>query len=1000
MKYQIKKLLVNNFDVYEENKLPARSYFIPFSSQEKASQAQVLTKRYISDQVSVISGEWKFRYYDKISRLPGNIDTEKNSFDTINVPSTWQRTGYESPVYLNTRYEFPLTLPKVPDEMSVGVYVKKFNISNAENPIITFLGVCSCLTLYVNGKYVGYSEGSHNSAEFSLKGIAVEGENELLAIVSKWCNGTYLECQDMFRENGIFRDVYITENPDWYVYDYCVKTNETGAGYDLDVSVKLKGEIAENCKVEVKVVKDGSILCESLSDADTDVNFSFKELSVLKWNAEKPELYEMYITLVSGDKTVQCVKNDIGFKSVKIDGEKFLFNDKLIKFKGVNHHDTHQTTGYVMTGEDLLKDVLLMKKFNVNTVRTSHYPPDPMFIELCDQYGLYVIDEADIETHGTQFNQELRATVRPNLISNDKEWLDRMLDRVVRLYHRDKNNASITMWSLGNESGGWKNQDKCYDYLKTVTDIPVHYEAVIRTPRTAYDVISEMYQHSDIVEKIGQHKFLKRYKGKPYFLCEYCHAMGVGPGSLEEYWDSIYKHDNLTGGCIWEWADHSVYDPKAKYKYTYGGDHGEKFHDGNFCVDGLFYPDRTPHTGAFEMKNVYRPIIAKHIKDNEYCFRNTNMFTDTKDYDVTYELLVNGICAEKGNIELDIEPGSSKNIFVPYKMYDMKSDVHINFVYNKNGEEVAKEQITLNEVVEEFSKPKGKAVEFTDKNDIITVSFDGGCAVFSKSEGKIISYVIDGKEMFYNKDGMNPQLYRAYLDNDRNIVKTWKRQKLHKLRYDGEIVSVKKKDNGTVKIKSEGWLCAGDKKIFPFEYKYTFYTDGSIKVKAEVERKMFDFTKYDLPRFGLNLLLDVSLSNVEYYGLGELENLNDFRAQSLLGTYKSTAKDMCVDYIKPQDSGNHGCTRWLKVTDNDGAGLKFFNCKDYFSFSVHDYPEKQIRQAKHQEDIKRGKLTSVSIDGFMRGTGSNSCGQPTLKKYRVNFKKELEFSFYIIPVKK
>ena len=1001
MKYQIKKLYVNDFSVYEKNKLRERSYFIPDKSQADFEGKTVLTERYNSSAVTVLSGEWSFKYFNKISRLPSNFDSD-TPMDTVKVPSTWQRTGYEPPYYLNTRYEFPMTLPNVPEEMSAGIYVKKFNVSDkAKNPIITFLGVCSSLTLYINGKFVGYSEGSHNSAEFAIKEFVHEGENELMAIVSKWCNGTYLECQDMFRENGIFRDVYITENPEQYIFDFEVKTKKEQAGYSMTVKTDVEGNGFEGKKLSAKLLYKGEEVASAEKDLCTEVNFDFGTLDVTEWNAEKPELYELYLTISDGEESIQCVRETVGFKNVEIKGELFLFNGKLIKFKGVNHHDTHQTTGYVMTGEDLLKDILLMKEFNVNAVRTSHYPPDPMFIRMCDEYGLYVIDEADIETHGTQFNEGLKYTMKPNIISNGKEWLPRMLDRVKRLYGRDKNHPSITMWSLGNESGGWKNQDKCYDYLKTVTDIPVHYEAVIRTPRTAYDVISEMYQHSDIVEKIGQHKFLKRYKGKPYFLCEYCHAMGVGPGSLEEYWESIYAHDNLTGGCIWEWADHSVYDPNAKYKYTYGGDHGEKYHDGNFCVDGLFYPDRTPHTGAYEMKAVYRPVIAKHISDNVYCFRNTNCFTSSDEYDISYELYENAVCVESGKVELEIEPGASKNVVIAHKMLGKEVDAHINFIYkNKDGAEVAKEQIALNEVVASFKEPEGKAVAFTDKKDKITVIFESGCAVFSKSEGKLISYIIDGKEMLYNDDGLVPQLYRAYLDNDRNIVNTWKKQNLHKLKFNGKILSCKAKDNGTVKIKSEGWLFAEDKKVFEFEYKYVFYPDGSIKVKAEVEKRFLDLTAYELPRFGLNLLLDPSLSEVEYYGLGEFENLNDFRAQSVVGIYKSTVRDMCVDYIKPQDSGNHGCTRWMTVTDSEGRGLKFFNSKDYFSFSVHDYPENQIRQAKHIEDIKRGKLTSVSIDGFMRGTGSNSCGQHTLKKYCIDFKKELEFSFYIIPVKK
>ena len=392
MKYNIKKLLINNFDVYEDNKLPGRSYFIPYTDKKVLGEKTALNERYESDLVTVLSGEWNFKYYKQISRLPNIIDTETTTFDTVSVPSVWQRTGYEEPCYLNTRYEFPMRLPNVPDEMSAGVYVKKFNIKNKANPIITFLGVCSSLTLYVNGQYVGYSEGSHNSAEFNLKDFVNEGENELLAIVTKWCNGTYLECQDMFRDNGIFRDVYITENPAEYINDYAVKTMKVDCDYKLSLDVNVVGDELKGKSIKAELYYGDELIAEKSGDADRAAFLNFGTLSVKEWNAEKPELYTLYISLMSGDKVIECIRKKIGFKKVLIKGEVFTFNGAPIKFKGVNHHDTHYKTGFVMNADDLLKDVVLMKEFNCNAVRTSHYPPDSIFLDLCDEYGLYVID--------------------------------------------------------------------------------------------------------------------------------------------------------------------------------------------------------------------------------------------------------------------------------------------------------------------------------------------------------------------------------------------------------------------------------------------------------------------------------------------------------------------------------------------------------------------------------------------------------------------------------
>ena len=784
MKYQIKKLEINNFDVIEQGKLPGRSYFIPYTSKEALASKDALNQRYGSDIVTVLSGDdWKFKYYEKLSRLPANLDTDSVNFDVVTVPSTWQRTGYEPPVYLNTRYPFERTYPVVPDEMSAGIYVKKFAVKKStKHTIITFLGVCSCVTLYVNGKFVGYSEGSHNMAEFMLDGFVHEGENELLAIVTKWCNGTYLECQDMFRENGIFRDVYITELPEEYVFDYEIKTFKNENTYDLQLDVKLEGN-TEDFSLNVEISKDGELVCSKSQEASKEMTFFFEDLKVTEWNAEKPFLYDLYITLSSKDGVSEVIRNRVGFKTSETSGELFLLNGRKIKFKGVNHHDTHEKNGYVMSAKDLLRDVLLMKEYNVNTVRTSHYPPDPIFLDLCDEYGLYVVDEADIETHGTQFDDDLKPTLKPNILSNSKAWLPRYADRVMRMFERDKNHASITMWSLGNESGGWKNHDKCYEMLKERSPIPVHYEGAIRTPRGSYDVISEMYQHPFVIDKIAKHSFGSRYKGKPYFLCEYCHAMGVGPGALEEYWQLIYSNDQLSGGCIWEWADHSVYDENAKYKYTYGGDHGERIHDGNFCVDGLFFPNRTPHTGALEMKAVYRPIRAKLISDNMYQFTNTNRFTNASEYKITYELLEDGLTVETGRLELDLAPESKKNVVIAHKMTNKDHDYHINFIYkNADGNICAKEQLTLNEV---FTKPEIKAetaVAFSKKGSGIVVGFENGTAVFNKATGALESLTVFGKQLLAEADGLGVNVFRAALDNDRNKVKWWSKRGLDRLK--------------------------------------------------------------------------------------------------------------------------------------------------------------------------------------------------------------------------
>ena len=1003
MKYQIKRLEANNFDVFEIGKLPARSYFIPYTDRAALQKQSVLSERYSSDMVTVLSDDnWGFKYYEKLSRLPSRIDTEAFGFDTVSVPSTWQRTGYEQPQYLNTRYQFPMTLPTVPEEMSAGVYFKRFNLKeDTAHTFITFLGVCSSLTLYVNGKFVGYSEGSHNMAEFCLDEFAQKGTNELLAIVTKWSNGTYLECQDMFRENGIFRDVYITEYPECYIRDYRVETVKQPDGrYDLELSLLLEGK-RDNAVLEAELSKDGNVIAAQTHSAGDEAAFLFANLDVLQWNAEHPELYDLYITLRSKGQKPMVIHERVGFKTVVINKELFLFNGAAIKFKGVNHHDTNEKTGYVMTGEELLRDITLMKQFNVNAVRTSHYPPDPMFLYLCDEYGLYVIDEADIETHGTQFDSELKPTLKPNVISNDKKWLPRFEDRVLRMFERDKNHPSITMWSLGNESGGWKNQDKCYKLLKERSALPVHYEAAIRTPRGSYDVISEMYQHPSVIKKIAEHTLGPRYKNKPYFLCEYCHAMGVGPGALEDYWQLIYDNDQLTGGCIWEWADHSVFDKNAKYKYTYGGDHGEKYHDGNFCVDGLFYPDRRPHAGAFEMKEVYRPVRSEFLSDNLYCFTNTNRFLGTDAYDVSYELLCDGEVVDSGALALDIEPRGVKSYVIAHKMTDKLHDWYINFTYRqKNGALVAKEQHTLFELLRKPVIAENKSVAYTKKGDSIIVAFDGGIAAFDKKTGVFYSYKLGSKEMLSDNFGFVPNLYRAPLDNDVRKDKSWRKNGLDKLRtVSSKLVSCKS-EKGVVKLKSEAQLEYAGKKVFEYELKYKIYPNGTIRVKAEIERPFLSsLKKMPLARFGVSLDLDKSLQLVRYYGLGELENLPDFKAQASMGVYESTVEKMFEYYIKPQENGEHMNVRFLELSDSEGRGIRISNGKLPFSFTVRPYSNKSLRSAKHIENLKNENKVFLNIDGFVRGTGTASCGPDVLAPYELFIKDELEFDFYLSLIK-
>ncbi|MBO5395945.1 MAG: hypothetical protein J6A97_03590 [Clostridia bacterium] len=1009
MKYRILKNLHNNFSVFEKNKLIPRAYAVPFSSFDGLSSICYKKERYSSDMVTVLSGEWNFRFYKSIKDVPDCLDTAKTRFDTVTVPSDWQRTGYQEPVYLNCPYEIKTIAPQIPEDMPVGVYRKKINIEKlSAKHIISFLGVSNNLSLYVNGKFVGYSEGSHNTAEFDITAFLSEGTNEIVAVMFKWCNGTFLECQDMFRENGIFRDVLLYNYPESYLYDFEAVTEKAEKGYNLTVRTLLGDN--KDCKVLARVFdREKTLIAEKEVTGEEEI--TFEDLQVQEWNAEIPVCYALYLTVVADGKEAMTLRQFIGFKTIRIENGVFYVNDKPIKVKGVNHHDTDLYKGYSMSSEDMERDIRLMKELNVNGVRTSHYPPDPYFITLCDINGLYVIDEADIETHGCgeMFDDMDR-------ISHDIRWAKHYVDRVKRMYFRDRNHPSIIMWSLGNEAGGYKCQDRCYKFLKeTGTPVPVHYEGVVRTKRFHYDVISEMYTSTEEIEDMIKGKRIRRYEDKkylcreyskyPFYLCEYAHAMGVGPGNLEEYWDLFYKWDNSMGGCIWEWADHAVYhdenDKKYKYKYTYGGDHGEKQHDGHFCVDGLMYADRRLHTGAKAMKVVYRPVRAEYKGDGVFTFTNTNRFRDSSYIAVKYDYQVNGITEKTGDIELRVDAMQSVDITLPEVKIVEGADCYINFIYTdkETGHEIALEQAELSVSDCEYDIEIGSKISAESENGILTVIYDNGKAVFDGTTGELTSYIVNGKELLNlhatEGKGINLNLYRALIDNDARMRDKWAEGGLNKLKKKLEEfwISV---DDGEIAVEALYTMNAGRKTMYCWYIRYTISSLGAMEIQTSLKALSPDAVK-DIPRFGITLELDRSFCSAEYFGRGTAENMPDFKAQSPVGIYSSKIADMYEPYVFPQENGMHCDTRWLKLSDGENT-VSFYGDAP-FNFSVHHKTQSAINKAEHQEDLKDMNTTYLTLDGYTRGIGSSSCGPDTREEYRLDASKIMEFSFTIIPTK-
>ena len=978
MKYSLNTTNYCDFDTISVNKLPARSYFIPYPDRKAADKVAPKEKRYSSPKVLCLNGDWDFKFYEKPVELPNLLDTDTVSFDTIDVPSCWQFRGYYHPFYVNIRYQFPFDPPNIPTTEKVGrvfsglgvdqklslrykdpgeeynfvgVYRKTITIEDAsKNHVISFLGVASCLDLYCNGKFVGYSEGAHNTAEFDLSDLLVEGENELLCVVHRWCNGTYLEDQDMFRNNGIFRDVLLRVSEPTDIADIDARTKKTGDTYsltmtadvyeDTDVTFTLEG----NGLKETKTVKaEGGKACAT-----------FESLHVTEWNAEAPVLYNMYY-----ETATACVKERIGFKTVEIKGDVFLVNGQKIKFKGVNHHDTSSTNGYTLTPDEIEKDLLLCKEFNIDTVRTSHYPPDPLLLELADELGLYIVDENDLETHGTSV-MNLKAPGDYNAISHDPKWQPRYMERIERLYERDKvhSNTSIVMWSLGNEAGGYHNTDAMYDWLKTKSDLPVHYESAVHCKRIAYDVGSDMYPAVSKLYDIGEHRCKQEpMNDRPYFMCEYAHAMGVGPGNTEAYWEAIYKYDNLCGGCVWEMVDHAVLHEDGSY--TYGGDHGEWEHDGNFCCDGMFYPDRTPSVGAKIIKHIYRPVRLTYLQGNVFELFNTTGFTDGAAFDVA--VVWND--GTEVSVPVIAEPLEKRYITLPLgKKVGGRQIARVTVKERTTGRVLSDESIVLTQEAAKAPKttvfPEGASVE----DGVFTLTFPNGKTLRSAYEPTL--------------------LYRAATDND-SIFGIYSLMPPYYGQTD-KVVSCDK--TGT------GYIVVSEVKNRIAKYEVTDTYEGTadgILVTSRVHR-LSGFG--DLPRFGKVFLLDASFDDVTYTGRTG-ESYIDMKDQFPIDTVTCKVTDMTEPNLKPQESGNRcDCTE-ASVTDGKNT-VTFEAVEKPFELNIKPYSDKALAGMKHRKDEMRTG-TYVTINAFHMGIGTGACGPGMAKEHKYPGDKPYELKFLI-----
>jgi beta-galactosidase len=988
-----------DLSVMQVNREKPRAYYIPYNSESGA----LSKKRGSSPYYQTLNGNWKFQYNENLKTVDESfysMAADVSSWEDILVPSCWQVKGYDICHYTNVNYPIPCDPPYIPNHNPVGLYVREFNVREDwkdKEEFIVFEGVNSCFYLWINGEFVGYSQGSRMPAEFEIGSFIKPGKNKIAVMVLKWCDGTYLEDQDLWRFSGIFRDVYLLARDKEHIRDVFIKQDlaedfksaalncELDTTGSCDVRVELKDK-------EQNLIAKGSASVNGMGSIKLEVNEP--EL----WNAETPNLYKLFV--YCGEEVMAF---NVGFRKVEIIDGVFMINGKAVKLKGVNRHDSHPSLGQTLPVNHMIKDLNVMKQHNVNTIRTSHYPNDPRFLELCDEYGFYVIDEADLECHGMTRVNDWHG------LSRSPEWKKSFIDRAERLVERDKNSPSVIIWSMGNESGYSVNHMAMAEYTKSRDNSRlVHYEGA--APKyngdknvDCLDMESKMYTSPEDVEEYAKNPD----NTKPLFLCEYSHAMGNGPGDLKDYWDVFYKYPKLMGGCVWEWCDHGILTTNSEGQeyYAYGGDFGDKPNDGNFCLDGLVYPDRTPHTGLLELKKVIAPVKFEAVDLSSGKIKITNIydFIDLSHITLSWRIERDGILVEQGEIDnLSVMPHTSEVIELPYslpKQSDSRYFVTLSCLQKKDtlwaekGYEITFEQFEI--PVEKVKACEDKVCcpfEVKQKGALVTIEGFDFVHVFDLFEGAFVKISKNYVNMINSKLKFN--VWRAPIDNDRNVKHKWfdkgyERAATHV--YNSKVVNI---TDASVQIKVDFSL-GGYIKAPILHGKALWTVDGAGEISLDVNVEVNKDNIF-LPRFGLQLSMPEGNEEVEYFGNGPHENYIDKCQSVKKGKYLTTVDGMFENYLVPQENGSRCGTDWVTVSNELGMGLKF-RSNNEFSFNASHYTPEDLEAAGHPYELKKRKETIVNIDYKMSGVGSNSCGPELLEKYQLK-EKEFNFKLNIMPV--
>ncbi len=986
-----------NPKMLHQMRIDPHSEFFPYHN-ENAAKKNIRTS---SDYYKLLNGMWRFDYNDNLTTIKQGWlkpDYSDDLWDELIVPSNWQMHGYAIPVYTNVNYPIPYDPPYVPDNNPIGCYRKAFKIPKTwkeKNVYITFDGVDSCYYIYVNGQKAGFSKVPHMPAQFDITEFLTEGENIICVQVFTYCDGTYLEDQDMWRLSGIFRDVYLTcQNKN------CLK--------DIWYETEFTDDTYMDAKLKINTVIDGDMPATvTLYDAMGKQVFTYRtpgDMHIVdveapkKWTSETPYLY---ILIIEVSDVYYCVK--VGFRQIKIHDQQFFVNGVSIKLLGVNHHDTHYLHGHSVPYDVLEEDAVLMKQSGMNCVRTSHYPPDSRFLDLCDEYGLFVVDETDLESHGDGITNYA--------LSSNPEWENAYIDRAIRMVKRDRNHPSIIMWSLGNESGNGTNHRAMAKAVKNLDDTrPIHYEAAYDDDYV--DIVSTMYPPINNKQGVNYKKtsLVKEAEStdeRPYFICEFIHAMGNSPGSIKEYLELIYNNVRLIGGCVWEWTDHGILqlDDDGREYYAYGGDFGDMPNDGIFCIDGLTYPDRTPHTALNEFKSCIQPVEMISFAENILTIKNRRHYTDLNDLMSVWHFSCDGEIVSSGELDCqDLLPNQSKEIEID--LPKISGDCFLDIIFLQktpakwadSGFEIARGQFEITKAELHYISAEGlDNIDLIEENHLLYIEGIDFEIVFDTFEGAIIGYKHNGLEMLASGPAAN--FWRAPTDNDvPKAAKVWKKLGLDILQ--SRIKNCEWKNNKKqIKIIVNAIHSAYiQKPLFETKSVYIIYADGTINYNIEFipAKNLMSMDNVYLPRLGSSLKLNSNLCNITFFGLGPHENYADKKQSVYMGLFGGIVEDLHEDYIRPQENGAHMDTKLLALYNDMGNGLLICN-ENGFMFNARHYSDYALTEATHTNELISDDLIHINIDYAQGGLGSNSCGPEPLEKYKL-YPETCTLNYWIKPI--